>query len=193
MKMLIYCTKAKPYLVKGCTTVKPGLDVTDPKNFSWFAIPKKMNNCLNGKIVAECDFTVEQIDNLGVCPSMYQEELLALSCLTNEELCKYLNKKNGFAFHLKNIHTFEPNSKPLTDFRYKKFRKTKVEFFGKEVDAVTCIMGPIKVAPQSMQYVYDCNSKEKHLLVSIKPQWVQKILNGEKTIEIRKRVLKGLI
>jgi predicted transcriptional regulator len=191
--MLIYCTKARPYLVKGFARAMHGLDFTDPKNFTWFAIPKKMNSCLNGKVVAECDFTVEQIDNLGVCPSMYQEELLALSCLTNEELCKYLNKKNGFAFHIKNIHTFEPNSKRLEDYCYKTFRKTKVNFFGKEVDAVTCIMDSIKVAPQSMQYVYDCKTKEKYLLVSMKPQWVQKFLNGEKTIEVRKRILKGLI
>ena len=33
----------------------------------------------------------------------------------------------------------------------------------------------------------------KQLLISIKPKWVAKILNGEKTIEIRKKVLKEML
>ncbi|NLE05724.1 MAG: hypothetical protein GX638_13125 [Crenarchaeota archaeon] len=32
--------------------------------------------------------------------------------------------------------------------------------------------------------------REKKILISIKPQWVEKILNGEKTVEIRKTMPK---
>ena len=44
---------------------------------------------------------------------------------------------------------------------------------------------PIKVG--------NCYKKEKYILISIKSEWVCKILNGEKTIEVRKRVLKEMI
>lgn len=40
-------------------------------------------------------------------------------------------------------------------------------------------------APQSWCYIWT-DEDHKSILISIKPKWVEKILNGEKTIEIRK-------
>jgi hypothetical protein len=54
----------------------------------------------------------------------------------------------------------------------------------------------VERAPQNMQYVYDVNSdnpNEKKVLISIRPEWLCKILNGEKTIEVRRKVLKEML
>ena len=34
--------------------------------------------------------------------------------------------------------------------------------------------------------------EKRSILLSVKPEWLVKILNGEKTIEVRKKVLKEL-
>ena len=39
--------------------------------------------------------------------------------------------------------------------------------------------------------VYD-RFGNKYILISIRPEWVCKILNGEKTIEVRKQIIKEL-
>ena len=44
-------------------------------------------------------------------------------------------------------------------------------------------------APQNMCNAYDVY-KNHYILISIRPEWLCKILNGEKTIEVRKKVLK---
>ena len=43
-----------------------------------------------------------------------------------------------------------------------------------------------------MMYAYDSGGN-KYILISIKSQFLRKILNGEKTIEIRKKVLKDML
>jgi len=42
-----------------------------------------------------------------------------------------------------------------------------------------------------MMYAYD--GEEKKVLISIRPEWLCKILNSEKTIEVRKKVLKEMM
>lgn len=37
-----------------------------------------------------------------------------------------------------------------------------------------------------------CDEKD-YILISIRPEWLCKILNGEKTIEVRKKVLKEML
>ena len=103
------------------------------------------------------------------------------SCLSREELYDYCN---GYAIHIKNLHIFnEP--KELSEYFTKEKKMNTLEGYnwvGESID----------IAPQNMMYAYD-NGGNKYILISIKPEWLRKILNKEKTIEIRKKVLKEMI
>ena len=204
MKMLIYCTKSKPYL---------SVEYQQPSMFepigSWNVFTaNRENECgkiVNGKVVAECDFEVEEI-TYAPNPSAFErvyfspkewgydyqdkygnlsnEKLLKYSCLTNKELSDYLDtsandKKTfckdtfGYAIHIKNLHIFsEP--KELCDYHISYYDKSCG--FQREKH--------IWRAPQNM-----CTTLEGDIMISIRPEWVCKILNGEKTIEVRKKIL----
>lgn len=167
MKLLLYCTKAKPYLYKLFT--RP-FDLTDNKIND--------NIKLNGKVVAECDFEVEEIYPFYKdfeCEDIFYEipnkldfdDLLKKSCLDNQQLDDYLYANKGYAIHIKNLNIYKSP---------------------RELSSYTCVK-----APQNMQYVYTCYDKNEYVLISIQPQWLCKILNGEKTIEVRKKVLKRML
>lgn len=176
MKVLLYCTKNAPYL----------LDlrrVYEEVKFDTFKSKEKLTNfnVLNGKIVAECDYEIEEIRMLEDCnmtfltQTLSEEELLKKSCLEGYELGNYLGDNafrhiNGKAIHIKNLHIFNDPRK-LNEYCNLKCSKC----------------GSIK-APQNMMYVYKDNIK--YVLISIHPEHLCKILNGEKTIEVRKKVLK---
>lgn len=193
MKMLIYCTKAKP-MVAPFRFVE-GWKYKAYDNTTSYArgCTANIGEYINGKVVAECDFEIEPIDELGVCPSMYQEELLSLSCLTEEQLMKYLKGKGGYAIRIKNLKTYKVLC-PLDFYFTKKFKKVKLPFppTGQLMDAMQCTHKPLNRAPQNMMYCYGKNTGDKYVLVSIRSQWVEKILNGEKTIEVRKQILKDM-
>ena len=53
MKLLLYCTKAKPYLYK---TEKTMIEKMFGDYHTQLNKAVLNDNCLNGKIVAECDF-----------------------------------------------------------------------------------------------------------------------------------------
>lgn len=182
MKMLLYCTKSKPRLFFD-------------KLKQIFSLGKiKSNNDLNGKIVAECDFEVEEIfeDNLedardGYVEHFYtlksyddfdegQKVLLKESCLQKHELSNYLGFENGYAIHIKNLKIFdEPRELEQLE---------------------TCDYKTIKKAPQNMMKCMVLRNDERYdeyVLISIRPEWLCKILNKEKTIEIRKKVLREMI
>lgn len=185
MKLLLYCTKAKPYLN----------DYRLMENCNQFVIMNKPYNNLNGKIVAECDFDVEEIrivddDPLGAywyeTKTLSENEVLKKSCLTSDEIFEYLGEDNeGYAIHIKNLHIFD-EPKELSDY---------YGLIPKKVNTLngSCYINEsIEKAPQNMMYAIDDNDNE-YVLISIKPQWLCKILNGEKTIEVRKKVLKGML
>ena len=167
MKLLLYCTKAKPQLFN----TDKGFVITDFGLGEYY----KNKKLLNGKIVAECDFEVET----GIKPS---EELNKKSCMTNQEIIEYLlirSCNTCYAIHIKNLHIFE-HPKWLEGF-------------------LTMERHTLRKAPQNMCKVLrvginDTNTYfEPYILVSIRPKWLCKILNGEKTIEIRRRVLKEML
>jgi hypothetical protein len=56
------------------------------------------------------------------------------------------------------------------------------------------VLKPITKAPQNMMWIWikENGKWEKRLLISVRPQWLCKILNKEKDIEIRRKVLKGM-
>lgn len=172
-KLLLYCTKSKKQLVKW----EKYMCGENGKNDKF--------NSLNGKIIAECDFEVEEIEyeyNWEGCENinyftnkLTRKELEKQSCLTNEELKNYLKLKPlcsvkgqiGYAIHIENLKIYD---EPRSLLHY------------------TCVKGP-----RNMQYVYTYYDKNEYVLISIQPQWLCKILNGEKTIEIRKKVLKEML
>lgn len=222
MKLLLYCPKSKPYLYfendlgedeYGMIYDSQWLLTTDSCFNKDYAV--------NGKIVAECDFEVSKIELHPACynygPAYFTKRqkpfkyfsylgLLLASCMKDNEMLKYLSNKGGYAIHIKNLYIFnEP--KELKDLEPKR-------------EIHQCIHGnliideeleiPIK-APQNMMRVKlrksyyngipvsndDINANEEtledYILISIHPEGLCKILNGEKTVELRKQILKGMI
>lgn len=180
-KLLLYCTKAKPYITRGTSgKTYPSCVISDGIQ-KWH---------LNGKIVAECDFEVEEIklleDNNAtmITNTLSEEELLKKSCLEGYELCNYLYDnlwcgQKGYAININNLHIFD---KPRELYDCLIHPKIESKYYGCE---------HLSKAPQNMMYVE--LDDIKYILISIQPQWLCKILNGEKTIEIRKKVLKEML
>ena len=192
-KLLLYCTKK---LIKN----KYHLLRTKNGKYEYDKVILDSDTILNGKIVAECDFEVEEIYS---CPNYYDNEMFYLtnncsyfnllneSCLNETQLEDYLKGKDGYAIHLKNLIIYD-TPRELSDYYH-----SESPFL------------PITKAPQNMMYcngVIKTNFKlgdkvfknvayqiENYVLASVKPQWLCKILNGQKTIEIRKKVLKEML
>ena len=198
VKCLIYCSKAKPYLTKDYDLCgdfvgfKTTNDLTNPQSLNGLL------ETLNGKIVASFDCEkVEEIvyngwwncyaDNDSIEGNYFDNDL---ACLNEEELKNYLGDKKGYAIHISNLQVFD-EPKELSDY---------LVFDGDYTD--TDNWKTNQYAPQNMKNVYEfCSSNDvispkrtlkKCVLISIKPEWVAKILNGEKTIEVRKQVVNKL-
>lgn len=178
-KCLLYCTKVKPYLIEY---------ESDNDYFAFLECRLEENTkklhfgeiILNGKIVAECEIETEKLKKLslnerrnGFLRYENEEEILKESCLSGEQLRHYLRKTDGYALHIKNL-----KEKILSFDKDCIFKKPH----GNEV---------ITRAPQNMQWCFDRRGN-RYALISIRPEWLCKILNEEKTIEIRKKVLKGM-
>ena len=232
VKLLLYCSKAKPYLVQGLAKPMHTLAANNPYNFNWKVVKKGFSNDrLNGKIVAECDcekaekiscccvpyrnynnlgyeyfidngvYKVEWKENINLVDkekrynnpenykedgvvfeksdryidTMFKNEELKKMCLSPQQLLDYLKLGDkGYALHLSNLKIFD-KPKELNNF-YILGNDGFDDFLNK--------------APQNMCRVYDF--KDKYILISIRPEWLCKILNGEKTIEVRKQIVKEL-
>lgn len=223
LKLLLYCTRSKPYLFK---TPQCAEEVC-----KYYLYPNNKyleNKSLNGKVVGECDFEVERIIYRETDKNNYSfgtetltpDELLERSCLTTLELCKYIGSNPnwtkgdyGYAIHIKNLTIFDA-PKELSDYlqsrlpnpKHIKFANWEANYYWALGDyttknsQMTCKQLvetfnnsiSIKKAPQNMCYCYDTN-KNMNILISIRPEWLYQILNGKKTIECRKRILKGMI
>ncbi len=176
-KLLFYCTKNKWRLFFD-------------KVKQIFSLGKiKSNNDLNGKIVAECDYEVVIEDTSYNCIDFRLSSRLDgiskldESCLTSQQLFDYVKGRNFFyAIHIKNLHIFD-KPKKLSDY-YNYYTAYS-----------------ILKAPQNMMYATSDFEdymgidlpKDKYILISIQPQHLCKILNGEKTVEVRRVVLKEML
>ena len=199
MKLLLYCTKAMPRLVyRQWTRTLMEFD----NSFEGFLCGSKnsvgineLGECeqLNGKIVAECDFEVEEIkkanyDCILFTNTLDTETLINKSCIDYFKLEEYLkpnwSKEDdlqnldivGYAIHIKNLHIFD-EPKELN------------WYYNSQLNTMS-------KAPQNMCFAYervDENEIDRIVLISIRPEWLCKILNGEKTIEVRKKVLKEML
>ncbi len=188
-KLLLYCTKAKPYLVGNKNIVNSDIKFWLSKDI----LNKEFH--INGKIVAECDFEVEKIQAIYINEYVYDlyhsfyriqddKEWLDKTCLNMKQLDNYLKGKNGYAIHIKNLHIFD-KPRELSEC-HKKYEGINY--------SPTCYM-PIATAPQNMMrvWLYENGEWVMYILISIQSQWLCKILNREKTIEIRKKVLKEML
>lgn len=193
-KLLLYCTKGKPYLYYAQES-RTLMEIDN--SFEGYKITNKnVDDYLNGKIVAECDFEVEEISRIKSwnstedydweyeTPTLCYYDLLRKSCLMCDEFEEYI-EFNGYAIHINNLHIFDEP-------------KALNEYYGlipKKVNTLngSCYINEsIEKAPQNMMYAIDDNDKE-YVLISIQPQWICKILNGEKTVEVRKKVLNEML
>lgn len=204
IKSLIYCTKA---LKKGAYLV----------NYLGYRFVKMEENekakfdILNGKIVAECEIETEEIeDKVSYFDSWFNEghhtktlstkELEKRSCLSYQDLIKYLgdgepNEVIGYALHITNLNILD---KALS------LNECEKDFKGKPashywigrltdnyVDDNWSDLVCVQRAPTNMCWVW--YKGERYVLISIQSKWLCKILNGEKTIEVRRKVLKGMV
>ena len=192
IKCLIYCTKSKDYHLD--------CEIVNGKK-KWFCWDKKSHHypfkyvkeelgddykeTFNGHIVAQFDCEkVQEIfyngwwecyandkDDIN-CLMFYNE----LTCLTTNQIKAYLGDKKGYAIHISNLEIFyEPLDLEKGGIYKDNGYRTKM----------------VTKAPQNMQYVNDIFGRE-WVLISIKPEWVEKILNGSKTIEVRKSIVNKL-
>ncbi len=171
IKLLLYCTKSNKKLF---------YDVVSQKYMYGLNGKNDNFNSLNGYIVAECDFEVEEIkiDSMYYTNTIGEFTLQKRSCLNSNDLFNYLSKDKGYAIHIKNLNIFD-KPRELNEC----WKNTNAWIFSNE---------KLYVAPQNMRYCGDWNLK-KAILISIRPEWLCKILNGEKTIEVRKKVLKEMM
>lgn len=175
MKFLLYCTKGKELWGDGTGETWNGIAEDEDLDLVFELNPTLTR--LNGKIVAQCDckkieriflnFVPKDLEELNKLQSIIymtnNKELLEKSCLSVDQIDDYLNGKIGYALHLCNLEVFD-NPKKLIDFGVKK-------------------------APQNMMKVFDYKGNE-YILISIRPEHLANILNGKKTIEVRKKILK---
>ena len=233
MKLLLYCTKAKPYLIYDDFSGDWNDMCVGGEMFATFQYKEELWNpeediakSYNGKVIGECDFEVEEIKltRYPYCQAVfYETDTLDYGTLLNESRLKeieiehYLKNNNGYAIHIKNLWIYdkprelyelkspEMFNKFTEDLRQAYIDDAKIseriaEGYADEHECannveltydVEYIAYGLKKAPQNMMYVYD--DVEKKVLISIRPEWLCKILNGEKTIEVRKQVLKEMI
>lgn len=186
LKLLLYTCKTKPYLN----------DYRLMENCNQFVVMNKPYNQLNGKIVAECEFEVEEINYFGddfgeselYTETLNIEELVRRSCVGINDLYYYLQNKyfqyEGYAIHIKNLHIFD-EPKELSDY-YTRPKKVNT------LDGYSYTNISLDRAPQNMMYCCD-EEENDYILISIQSQWMCLILNRIKDVEIRRVILKEML
>lgn len=221
VKLLLCCTNSKPYLY-GCyaesdgsvgTVGGFGYDTSYCSNEDEDCKDRTIN--LNGYVVAEaeCDL-IEEIkitsDKGYWTNTLDQNNLLIESCLRANDLDKYIYLNSGYAIHLKNVNPFEKPKKLSEYYHWRTERKairslqftyppqnsrtTKNYISISSVPKNMCYADEIIVYPTYIENNFTGYEEycEKCVLISFKPQELCKILNGEKTIEIRKNIVNLL-
>lgn len=178
MKLLLYCTKSKPYLNK-CKLTNYNKRYFISNTGLWSVNPSTQQiypTNLNGKVVAECDFEVEKMGLDTGKGLVFDKGFNKGSQLELFEIAKYVGNNYYYAIHIKNLNIFD------------KARPTK--WYGyTDKKGYLCM---VEKAPQNMMYCYDEFGND-YILISIHPEWLCKILNGEKTIIVRKKVLREML
>lgn len=210
-KLLLCCTKNK----RGYLHFDKREDT--PKNRKYYLSPDSSpfdtyepDNYLNGKVFAECDYEVEEIENnvnaFGDYKLPYFEtktlngnEIEERSRLSYGELKGRLqNGGNGFygysgyAIHIKNLNTFD-NARSLNYY----WNKNKKECLK---HSPSNMMKVSEIKQEEITIPFKTNPKEvnaikinDYILVMVNPEEACDLLNGNRTLLIRKRVIKGML
>jgi len=209
IKALLYCTKSKPLLWNNRSFEKymeekgikePSYITSNDMQTSFVA------DLLNGKIVAECDYEVEKIKLIETpeyagsecntflydvslnfeTETLTEDELCKQSCLSSEQLKLY---NPNYAIYIKNL---KERVMELSDvYKYDNSYNNMFGWLKEENEKYISL----DKAPQNMcrVWIYENGKWVMYILISVRPEWVCKILNGEKTIEVRKKVLKEMM
>lgn len=165
---------------------------------------------LNGKIVAESDYEVEKIFPINETEDDYDygllsgKDLLKGSCLSTEDIFNYLQDQNsgtdelfkkGYAISIKDLHIFD-EPKELHKFMpiCTKKKCNGCKYFGgqHQWDIVCNHPRLLSKAPQNMCYVVD-EKGNRYVIIPVHSERLAMILNGTKTIEVKKKVLKEML
>lgn len=194
LKILWCCTKKKPYLQLNRCVLPTEYDryILDKKQcYSAFGEPLEK---LNGKIVAESDFEVEEIakarnyydmkpeafDNLYYTRTLDCEQLSFSSHMATEQFDNYLKDKTGYAIQIKGLHIFD-KARELSDYH--------ISYYNKDLKMMR--EKHLEKAPQNMCRAFDVNGT--YIVISVHPEELYLILSGLKTVVIKKRVLKEML
>ena len=182
MKILIYCTKAKPWLC-----INSGTFFGSNNPYELAGAREKLSVHLNGTVCFECEIEkAEEIENtlLHMAPTFMHEtktlcdsELLRRACLTPEEADEYMPKH---ALYLTNVKEIKP-------FKITELWKYKAHPFGPY---------HLSRAPQNMCWAWAWNDEERKwervLVLSLRPKNLCNIANGLKDIETRRQVVNEI-
>jgi len=213
MKLVLYCTKEKPNIVKG-------LDNDFYISNAWKS--EGIDDYkLNGKIVAECDFEVDKLTNCGTSFMImkyddlqesyrYTNKIARGSCLDYNVLRRYLGTNNGYAISIKNLNIFN-ETRELSEFDQVNnccFEKEiDKDFEGLPIYACVFTNGcryqsdghtcdkqffPLKRI-HNMSKVFDNNDYEWKYVISVSPEEMFRIANKEQTVLVRRNVLKEML
>ena len=220
VKCLIYCSKAKPYISYDSYDntiwqtdkeyslngkIVASFDCEKVEEFNCCCVPYRKENNLGYELFIDNGvYKVEWKENINLrdeekrynnpenykddgvvferkdryINTMLKNDDLEKAKLSPQELLDYISLgKVGYAIHISNLKIFD-KPKELSDYciyTYPTFDKNNT----------------LKGAPQNMCRVLTKNGYP-YILISIRPEWVAKILNGEKTIEVRKQVVNAL-
>ncbi len=163
----LYCTKGKPFLYEEWDGKEYKITYTkewqeraneeDYTSYEMFAIGDPYE-LLNGLVVAK--FTLKKVDeilNMVIGYAMYNksqeylDKVMKKSCLTNNQLEKYLNKKDGYAWHIDNLVIFD---KPMELRDFSIFIRETISC-GMDCPPYTdWVEYRVRKAPKSWQYAY---------------------------------------
>ena len=190
MKVFIYCIKAKPYLWWQLYYTDRHEEICQ-SNLTLKQIGITEDDVLNGKIVASFDLNkIDTLKKIKYANEYYKPDrnypetpytiILDLVGMSNTELFEYGKGKDLYAWHIENLEIIEP----LELGEFYTFRKGYENQLHMNKKTIT-------KAPQNYRYAY--YKGERCIILSVKAKWVEKILNGEKTIEVRKTAPKEML
>lgn len=117
--------------------------------------------------------------------SMFKNEDLKKMCLSPQELLDYIKLGNdGYALHLSNLKVFD-----------KPYQLDDLFLLGEKGNVHVLEKAPQNMCNVSFRYGALRGTEQiinNYVLISIRPEWLCKILNGEKTIVIRKQIVNEL-
>ena len=210
MKLLLCCGKTEPFLKKFYFDGENGEGYAYDLSFCENEGYDDEQN-LNGKVIGECDFEVEKIfqefedkvHRTGLfwyqTSNLTEKELLERAGLTMTELSECLEpleqkyiygkgwqiKPNGYAIHIKNLTIYD-NPKELSD--YYKIEDCGGMLFTKQLTKIPTRMQHVSIKPWEYSFY---NPDDVNIMINIKPEKMYKLIDGEITTLIYKRIIKN--